>query len=63
MSVALAPPVPTVGRPLGLTLERRLEGVLAEGFAQGETECPLCAGAMAAERHGLRCKGCGSRLS
>jgi tRNA(Ile2) C34 agmatinyltransferase TiaS len=63
MSAALAAPAPPVGRSTGLTLERRLEGALAEAGAHGHAECPVCGGAMAGEAEELRCEGCGSRLS
>jgi tRNA(Ile2) C34 agmatinyltransferase TiaS len=67
MSAALAAPAPplTLGRPAGLTLERRLEEVLAVARAHGHAGCPVCGDEMTAPQGAreLRCGGCGSRLS
>jgi tRNA(Ile2) C34 agmatinyltransferase TiaS len=63
MSSALATPAPVLSRPPGVTLESRLEAVLAEATARESAGCPVCGGAMAAEADELRCNACGSRLS
>jgi tRNA(Ile2) C34 agmatinyltransferase TiaS len=63
MSSALATPAPVLSRPPSATLESRLDAVLAEAAARDHARCPVCGGRMAAEPEGLRCNGCGSRLS
>jgi hypothetical protein len=63
MSAALAPPVPVVSRPSGLTLERYLDSLLAEAREGGATDCPLCGCVMSGGPEELRCGCCGSRLS
>jgi tRNA(Ile2) C34 agmatinyltransferase TiaS len=67
MSAALVAPAPpsTLGRPAGLTLERKLDEVLAAARVDGHAECPVCGDAMTGAGHAreLRCAGCGSRLS
>jgi hypothetical protein len=63
MSAALAPPVPAVSRPSGLTLERYLDGLLTEAREAGATDCPLCGCVMSMGPEELLCSCCGSRLS
>jgi hypothetical protein len=63
MSAALAPPVPAVSRPSGLTLERYLEALLLDAREAGTADCPLCGCAMSIESEELHCGCCGSRLS
>jgi hypothetical protein len=65
MSAALATPAPVLDRPGGLTLESRLDAVIAGARAGAQADCPVCGATMAPDHEGgeLRCGGCNTRLS
>jgi hypothetical protein len=55
---------PRPERPRGpLTLEERLELVLAGVRRDGAAQCPVCAAQMTSSAAGASCGGCGASLS